>query len=100
MLDFFSSCKVFNAFVISIELWFKTIYIIFFTDAFVWGPFFRSLKAKTFALGFRLTGYMLLSVQSNKEQTTEKRFVNAVNNIWMPEINSMIHLKTSFEYLR
>ena len=36
-------CKVFNAFVILIELGFTTGYVIFFTDVIVWGPFSQSL---------------------------------------------------------
>ena len=38
--------------------------------------------------------------EKKKEQTSGQSFVNAIINIWMPEINSMIHLKISFEYSR
>ena len=95
-------CKVLNTFVISIELGFTTGCIIFFTVVFVWGPFSRPFKAwnfspKIFILSFRLTEDMLLPewCWKKKEQTSEQSFVNAVINIWMPEMNSMIHSKTS-----
>ena len=38
--------------------------------------------------------------KKKKEQTYEQSFVNAVINIRMPEMNSMIHSKISFECLR
>ena len=39
-------------------------------------------------------------VEKKKEQTSEQSFVNAVIDIWMPEMNGMIHSKTSFKCLR
>ena len=42
----------------------------------------------------------LNDVEKKKGQTSEQTFVNAVTKIWMPEMNSMIHSKTSFECSR
>ena len=36
------------------------------------------------------------NVEKKKEQTSEQSFVSAVFNIRMSELDSMIHLKTSF----
>ena len=38
--------------------------------------------------------------EKKKEQTSEQSIVNAVIKIRMPEMNSMIHSKTSFECSR
>ena len=74
-------CKIFNVFVISTEHGFTAGYIIFFTDFFVWGPFFRSLKAwhfspKLFTFSFYLTEDMLLHEWCWKKERT--RFPNKV----------------------
>ena len=39
----------------------------------------------------------LNDVEKKKGQTSEQSFVNAVIEIRMPEMNSMIHSKTSFK---
>ena len=91
-------CKVFNAFVISVELGLTTGYIIFFT-VFVWGPFLRSLKAwhfspKLFTLSFGLTEVMLLPEWFWKKERTNFRTKFCRCNYKHSNIN---HSKTSFE---
>ena len=78
----------------------------------------RRLCLRDFFLGFSKSGISCLSflnhgelylhvyteflnnVEKKKERTSEQSFVNVVINIRMPEMNSMIHSKASFECLR
>ena len=79
-------------------------YTILCSDVFVWETFSRFLKAwnfspKLFTLSFRLTEDMLLHERcwKKREQTSEQTFDNAVIDIRMPEMDSMIHSKASFK---
>ena len=102
-------CKVFNAFIISMELGFTTgssnISIpssTIFQWRLCWRDLFLGLSTnawdflpKLFALSFHLNEDMLPERCWKKERTNLRTiFVNAVIKIQMYEINSMIHLKT------
>ena len=61
-----------------------------------------AISRLNFFLSFRLTEDMLLPERcwKKKEQTSQQSFVDAIISIRIPEINSMIHWKTSFECSR
>ena len=107
-------CKVFNAFVISMELGFTTgssnISIpssTIFQRRLCWRDTFLGLsKPDISCLNFLhwvslKWGHIAWTILKKKKgQTSEQSFVNAVIKIRMTEMNSMIHSKTSSECSR
>ena len=86
-------CKVFNTFVISVELGFTKGYIIIFINVFVSGPFLCLWKPDTSRLNFLHWVFTLMRPCYCLND------VDAIN-IRISGMNSMIQWKTSFECSR